>query len=349
MSEETSRGGLTYRSAGVDIQEADRAVSRFKALAAATRRPEVLADVGGFAGLFALQGGYRRPVLVSGTDGVGTKLRVAFALGRHDTVGIDLVAMCANDVAVTGAEVLFFLDYLAMGRLDADLAAEVVAGVAEGCRLAGCALLGGETAEMPGFYPPGEYELSGFCVGVVERDRILDGRACRAGDVLVGVASSGIHSNGLSLARKALLEKRGLSFETIVPELGRSLGEELLEPTKVYARLLHDLAVRGSISAASHITGGGLLDNPPRMLPENLAARFEWGSWPVPAIFSLISEAGVCLEEMRHTFNMGLGLVLCCPRDHVDRVLQVVGQAGERAWVVGEVVARQGDSRVEFL
>ncbi len=343
-----SPGFLTYRGAGVDIDEGMEAVEKIKPMVASTKRPEVLSGLGGFAGLFALGGRWKDPVLVSGTDGVGTKLRVAIDAGRHDTVGIDLVAMCVNDVAVTGAEVLFFLDYVALGKLRAHRLAEIVSGIAEGCRRAGCALLGGETAEMPGFYPDGDYDLSGFAVGAVERDEILDGRDVTKELDLVGVASTGIHSNGLSLARKALFDTLNLSLDDVPTEIGRPLGEELLEPTAIYARLLTSLAKDRLVAAASHITGGGLLDNPPRMLPAGLGAEFEIGSWPVPGIFRLIAKAGVSEEEMRRTFNMGLGLVLVARAGRTKEVIDRVGTFGFDAWKVGRVLALTGTDRVRF-
>jgi len=338
----------TYRDAGVDIDEGDRLVELIKPVARPTLRPEVLAGIGGFGGLFALdREKYREPVLVSGTDGVGTKLKVAFLSGRHDTVGIDLVAMCVNDVAVVGAEPLFFLDYFATGKLRADQAAEVVRGIAEGCLQAGCALIGGETAELPGFYQEGEYDLAGFAVGVVERSRILDGRTVVPGDVLVGVASTGLHSNGYSLARQALFPRFGLSDRPA--ELGgRTVGEVLLAPTRIYAKDVLALVERVPVKSVAHITGGGLPGNVPRNLPEGTRAVVREGSWPVPGVFGLLEEAGgVTRDEMYRTFNMGLGLVLVVPPESSAAALQVLGERGLDAWAVGRVEAGSGEATCE--
>jgi phosphoribosylformylglycinamidine cyclo-ligase len=340
---------LTYRGAGVDIDAGAALVERIKPLARATMRPEVIGGLGGFAGLCSIPTRYRDPVLVSGTDGVGTKLKAAFATGRHDTVGIDLVAMSVNDIATTGAEPLFFLDYFATGKLDVGVAAQVIAGISDGCRQAGCALLGGETAEMPGFYAPGEYDLAGFAVGVVERDDVRDGRGLLAGDALVGVASSGLHSNGHSLARRILLDGRGLDDRP--PELGgASIADELLRPTRIYVAALRALgAAMVRWKGAAHITGGGLVDNPPRFVPEGsgLALRLRPAAWPEPPVFGLIRAAGIAEDEMRRTFNLGLGLVVAVAGDDADRAVAALEGAGERAFAVGEVVART-DADVEF-
>jgi phosphoribosylformylglycinamidine cyclo-ligase len=340
----------TYRDAGVDIDEGDRLVDLIKPLARPTLRPEVLAGIGGFGGLFALDTKkYRDPVLVSGTDGVGTKLKLAFLTGRHDTVGIDLVAMSVNDVAVTGAEPLFFLDYYATGRLRAEEAAQVVKGIAEGCRQAGCALIGGETAELPGFYADGEYDLAGFAVGVVERDRILDGRNVAPGDALVGVASTGLHSNGYSLARKVLLERQALS-DRPAELAGRTLGDALLEPTRIYARDILALLDEVPLKAAAHITGGGLPGNVPRNLPDRTRAVIRGGSWDVPAIFGLIErEGGVGRDEMYRTFNMGLGLVLVLPSASAEAACAVLTRRGLASWVVGTVLAGTGEATCEVV
>ena len=340
----------TYRDAGVDIDEGDRLVDLIKPLARPTLRPEVLAGIGGFGGLFALDvKKYRHPVLVSGTDGVGTKLKLAFLTGRHDTVGIDLVAMSVNDVAVTGAEPLFFLDYFATGKLRAEEAAQVVKGNAEGCRQAGCALIGGETAELPGFYADGEYDLAGFAVGVVERDRIVDGRAVRPGDALLGVASSGLHSNGYSLARKVLLERHALSDRP--PELaGRTIGDALLEPTRIYAKDILALLEGIPVRAVAHITGGGLPGNAPRNLPDGTRAVIRAGTWPVPAIFGLIEREGdVPRDEMYRTFNMGLGLVIALPADSAEAARAVLAGRGLPSWVVGTVEPGGGEATCEVL
>ena len=340
----------TYRDAGVDIDEGDRLVDLIKPMARATLRPEVLAGIGGFGGLFALDvKKYRDPVLVSGTDGVGTKLKLAFLTGRHDTVGIDLVAMSVNDVAVTGAEPLFFLDYFATGRLRAEEAALVVKGIAEGCRQAGCALIGGETAELPGFYADGEYDLAGFAVGVVERDRILDGRRVRPGDALLGVASTGLHSNGYSLARKALLERHALSDRP--PELGgRTLADALLEPTRIYARDVLALQEAVPVHAVAHITGGGLPGNAPRNLPDGTRAVIRAGTWTVPAIFGLVErEGGVAREEMYRTFNMGLGLVVALPAAAAPAARELLAARGLESWVVGRVEPGSGEATCEVV
>ena len=340
----------TYRDAGVDIDEGDRLVDLIKPLARPTLRPEVLAGIGGFGGLFALDvKKYRDPVLVSGTDGVGTKLKLAFLTGRHDTVGIDLVAMSVNDVAVTGAEPLFFLDYFATGKLRAEEAAQVVKGIAEGCRQAGCALIGGETAELPGFYADGEYDLAGFAVGVVERDRILDGRAVRPGDALLGVASTGLHSNGYSLARKVLLDRHALSDRP--PELaGRTVGEALLEPTRIYARDILALLEQVPVRAVAHITGGGLPGNAPRNLPDGTRAVIRAGSWTVPAIFDLIEREGaVPRDEMFRTFNMGLGLVVALPSASAEAARALLAGRGLASWVVGTVEPGSGEATCEVV
>ena len=302
---------------------------------ARTHRPGVLGSIGGFGGLFALQG-YRDPVLVSGTDGVGTKLLVAQKLGRHDTIGIDLVAMCANDVVVTGAEPLFFLDYFATGKLDVEAAAAVVRGVAKGCEESGCALIGGETAEMPGMYGPGHYDLAGFCVGAVERDAIKGPATVVAGDALVGIPSSGLHSNGFSLVRKLLVDVPDFDPSAVVPGTSVPLGEELLRPTALYAKPL--LAVRDRFKAAAHITGGGTLGNLPRALPEGLGARLESSRWQVPPIFRWLAERGELGDaSLFTTFNGGLGMILVVPPSEAEGVAGLVGGS-----VVGEVVGRPG-------
>jgi len=291
--------GLTYKGAGVDIEAGADLIDRIKPLARAATRPEVLTGIGGFAGMCRIPTGYTNPIMVSGTDGVGTKLKVAFATGRHRTIGVDLVAMCVNDVAVVGAEPLFFLDYFGTGVLDPAVGEDVVAGIADGCRDAGCALLGGETAELPGMYADGEYDLAGFCVGIAEHDEIRDGRDLAAGDVLLALASSGVHSNGLSLARKALLDVLGLSFDDPPDTLaGATIADELLRPTRIYAGAMAALERR--FKGAAHITGGGLIENPPRMLRDDkLALRLDPAAWPVPPIFDLIASAGVELDEIR--------------------------------------------------
>jgi phosphoribosylformylglycinamidine cyclo-ligase len=333
---------ITYRQAGVDIDAGDALVERIAKLAKPTRIAEVVSDVGGFAGLCAVPTGLVDPILVSGTDGVGTKLKVAFATGVHDSVGIDLVAMCVNDVITVGARPLFFLDYFATGKLDIDVAEGVVRGIANGCTQAGCALLGGETAELPGMYAPGEYDLAGFSVGVVERAKLLDGKRTIAGDVVIAIASSGLHSNGYSLARRVLETEMGLSMDDHVAELGCMLGEALLVPTRIYARAAAALgaACGADLKAMSHITGGGLPGNLPRVLPEGLGARVELGSYDRPAIFRVIGDGGPIEEpELRRTFNLGVGLVAVVARDAVDRALVALRSAGEVAWAFGEIIA----------
>ncbi|MBI4955553.1 MAG: phosphoribosylformylglycinamidine cyclo-ligase [Myxococcales bacterium] len=346
---------VSYKDAGVDIDAGDELVDRIAPLARATRTAGVLADVGGFAGLFAVPGGYTEPVLVSGTDGVGTKLKVAFATGVHDTIGIDLVAMCVNDVLTVGARPLFFLDYFASGTPDVGVGEAVVRGVADGCKLAGAALLGGETAELPGMYAPGEYDLAGFAVGIVERSRILDGRAVRKGDALVGVASSGLHSNGYSLARRVLLDDAALALDATLPELGdpgRTLGAALLEPTRIYARAVAGLvaALGERLHALCHITGGGLPGNLPRVVPdESLGLAVELASYPRPGIFHAIAARGPVEEtEMQRTFNLGVGLVAVVAEDAVPAAVAALEAAGERAWRLGAIVpAREaGPERV---
>ncbi len=341
---------LTYRDTGVDIDEGDRLVELIKPLARPTLRPEVVAGIGGFGGLFALDvQKWKEPVLVSGTDGVGTKLKVAFAANRHATVGIDLVAMCANDIAVVGAEPLFFLDYFATGKLSVEQGVEVVKGIAEGCRQAGCALIGGETAELPGFYAGGEYDLAGFAVGCVERSRILDGRDVVAGDVVLGVASSGLHSNGYSLARKALLETHPLDWKP--PELGgRAVVDVLLEPTRVYARDVLALLERVRVKSLGHITGGGLPGNVPRNLPEGTKAVLHENRWPRPAIFDLVQREGaVPWEDMYRTFNMGLGLVATLAASDVAAAQAVLSQRGLASWVVGGIEKGAGGPVCEVV
>ena len=334
---------ITYKDAGVDIDAGEALVDRIGPLARRATRPEVVAGIGGFAGLCGLPAKYKDPLLVSGTDGVGTKLKSAFATGRHDTVGIDLVAMSVNDVAVTGAEPLFFLDYFATGKLEVGVAEQVIAGIAEGCRQSGCALLGGETAELPGFYAAGEYDLAGFAVGVVERSDVRDGRDLAAGDALVGIASSGLHSNGHSLARKVLLEVLGLAWDARPEALaGQSIAEVLLAPTRIYVKALRALGDAGiRYKGAAHITGGGLVDNPPRFVPESspLSLRLRLGSWTVPPVFGLIASAGVEAAEMRRTFNMGVGMIVALPADDAARAIAALEAAGERAFLVGDVIA----------
>lgn len=342
--------GLSYRDAGVDIEAGDRLVDRIKPLAARTRIPEVLGGVGGFAGLCRVPAGMEEPVLVSGTDGVGTKLRVAFLADKHDTVGIDLVAMCVNDVLTVGARPLFFLDYFATGRLEVDTAEAVIAGIARGCELAECALLGGETAEMPGSYPDGEYDLAGFAVGVVEKRAILDGSAPREGDAILALPSSGLHSNGYSLARKVLLERAGLALDATLPELGAPLAEILLTPTRIYTRAVRAALSAGGVRALCHVTGGGLPGNLPRVLPDGLGARVDEGRIPRPPIFEVIARlGGVAPAEMRRTFNLGVGLAIVVEPAAAAAVTRALEAAGEAPFALGEVVrAADEDARVTY-
>lgn len=329
---------LSYRDAGVDIDAGDALVEHIKPFARRTLRPEVLAGIGGFGALFALGQKYQDPVLVSGTDGVGTKLKLAFALNKHDTVGIDLVAMSVNDILVQGAEPLFFLDYFACGKLEVATAGAVIEGIARGCEWAGCALIGGETAEMPGMYPPGEYDLAGFAVGVVERARIIDGRAIAPGDVVLGLASSGPHSNGFSLIRR-VLEVSGAQLRDEFD--GRSLGEALLEPTRIYVRPLLNAMARGGIKGVAHITGGGLVENVPRVLPHNCQAVLHRERWPRPKVFDWLQEQGKIEDaEMHRVFNCGVGMVAICAAGAAPSVLEALREQGETAWVIGEIHGR---------
>ena len=330
---------LTYARAGVSIAAGEELVRRIGPIAARTRVPGVLAGVGGFSALFDLKGrGFRKPVLVSSTDGVGTKLKIAFMTGIHDSVGIDLVAMSVNDILTQGAQPLFFLDYFVCGKLEVKIAEAVVCGIARGCRQAGCVLIGGETAEHPGDFPKGEYDLAGFAVGALEKKKILDPKAIVPGDILIGLPSSGLHSNGYSLARKALLERGGMKLERRVPELGRSLGEELLEPTRIYAKTMLGLLRRFSIKGAAHITGGGITGNLPRVLPSGARAVLERGSWSAPAIFELIRKTGnISQAEMDRTFNNGLGMILVVARRKADSIRGALNRMGERSFVVGEI------------
>ncbi|MEG6617289.1 phosphoribosylformylglycinamidine cyclo-ligase [Peptococcaceae bacterium 1198_IL3148] len=334
---------LTYADSGVNIDAGNRAVQLIKNAVKSTHRPGVLADIGGFGGLFALDTAkYQQPVLVSGTDGVGTKLQVANLMGKHDTIGIDAVAMCVNDILVQGAEPLFFLDYLAVGRLQPERVAEIVSGVAAGCRQAKCALIGGETAEMPGFYGEDEYDIAGFAVGVADRSRLLDGSRITAGDVLIGLPSSGLHSNGYSLARKALFEVAGCDVSTYLPELSATVGEELLTPTRIYVKAVLPLLEKFEIKGLAHITGGGITENLPRILPPGLAATVNFGSWPVLEIFKLLQRVGnIEWQEMLRTFNMGIGMIIVVSATEVDQLLNDLQQRGEKAYVIGAVSAGQ--------
>ena len=342
----------TYRESGVDIDAGDEFVERIKPLVRSTFRPEVLTDLGGFGGLFGFQAArYKEPVLVSGTDGVGTKLKIAFMMDKHDTIGIDLVAMCVNDIAVSGAEPLFFLDYFATGKLSVSKAQEVVRGIAEGCRQAGCALIGGETAEMPSMYRDGEYDLAGFAVGAVDRPKMIDGRGIVPGDAIIGLASTGLHSNGYSLARRVLFDQRKLTVASRMPELDRPLGDVLLTPTRIYARQILGLVEKFPIKGIAHITGGGMTENLPRVFPNGVRARIHRSRWAVPPIFPVISRLGsVEREEMYRVFNMGIGLILVVPADAVPAVLEKVKTSGEQGWDIGEMVSSSdGGPEVEYV
>lgn len=338
--------GLTYRDAGVDIDAGDELVERIKPLVKRATRPEVLAGIGGFGALVELPlERWKRPVLVSGTDGVGTKLRLAIDTGRHDGIGIDLVGMCVNDVAVQGAEPLFFLDYYATGKLDVGVAERVVAGIVEGCRQAGCALVGGETAEMPGMYHGGDYDLAGFCVGVVEKDQIIDGSKVASGDVVIGMASSGPHSNGYSLIRK-LIEVTGANASTTIA--GESLFEQLLMPTRIYVKSMLQLAQQIDVHGFAHITGGGLTDNIPRVLPEGCGVTLQRGSWHRGPVWDWLQRSGdIADDEMHRTFNCGIGMVAIVARSQADAALELLRTAGETASIIGEVRAGHGDVTIE--
>ena len=339
---------LSYRDAGVDIDLGNSLVRRIGPIARSTLRPEVLSDIGGFSGLCEIPAGYRHPVLVSAADGVGTKLKLALELGRHDSVGIDLVAMCVNDLIVCGAEPLLFLDYYATGALDIDIAANVIDGIGAGCRLAGCALIGGETAEMPGMYSAGDYDLAGFAVGVVEKDDIIVPARVSAGDRLIGLASSGPHSNGYSLIRK-IIETSGANLGQAFA--GATLGDILLEPTRIYVRAIAALKREISVHGLAHITGGGIDENLPRVLPAGLAARVDTASWPRPAVFDWLAGAGnISRKEMFRTFNCGLGMIACVAAEDLDPAIQLLREAGEDAFPVGEVRAAGGQAAaVELL
>jgi len=331
--------GLTYAKAGVSIEAGNELVRRIGPIAARTRIPGVVAGIGGFSALFDLRSRrYRRPILVCSTDGVGTKLKIAFMTGIHDTVGVDLVAMSVNDILTQGAEPLMFLDYFACGSLNVEIAAAVIRGIAVGCREAGCALIGGETAEHPGDFPDGEYDLAGFVVGVVEKSRVIDPAAIVAGDVLIGLPSSGLHSNGYSLARMVLLEEAGLKLDQRIAELGRTLAEELLEPTRIYARIMRRVFARHRVKGAAHITGGGIVENLPRVLPRGRRAVIERGSWPVPPVFELIRRSGrIAQAEMDRTFNNGLGMIFVADRSSADAIMRTLKTLKTKFFVIGEI------------
>ena len=345
MSDTGGKPSLSYKDAGVDIDAGNTLVERIKGITRRTARPEVLGGLGGFGALCEIPSGYKHPVLVSGTDGVGTKLRLAMDLGIHDTIGIDLVAMCVNDLVVAGAEPLFFLDYYATGSLNVDIAADVVSGIGAGCELAGCALVGGETAEMPGMYEGEDYDLAGFCVGVVEKSEIIDGSGVAPGDLLLGIASSGPHSNGYSLIRKIL----DVSNAELTQEIGgKTLAQALLEPTTIYVKPLLELFKSCDVKALSHITGGGLLENLPRVLPDNCSANIDTTSWELPEVFRWLQDQGnVATREMYRTFNCGVGMVVCIPSAQRDQALSQLQSAGHTAWVIGEIA--EGNNEVVLI
>ncbi len=337
----------TYREAGVDVEAGYEAVKLMKNHVKRTFRPEVMTELGGFGGLFSLdKSKYEQPVLVSGTDGVGTKLKIAFLTGKHDTVGIDCVAMCVNDIVCSGAEPLFFLDYVAVGKNYPEKVAQIVKGVAEGCVMSGCSLIGGETAEMPGFYPVDEYDLAGFTVGIVDKNKIIDGKKIKAGDKIIGLPSSGIHSNGYSLVRK-LINPTENSIKEYVEKLGCTLGEELLKPTKIYVKTILDLIEKYEIKGISHITGGGFIENIPRMIPEGLRVQIQKGSWPVLPIFDLLRDLGnMADKDIFNTFNMGIGMVMAVDAQKADEIISYLASKGEKAYVMGSIA--EGESGVDI-
>ncbi|NLY29280.1 MAG: phosphoribosylformylglycinamidine cyclo-ligase [Firmicutes bacterium] len=334
----------TYKASGVDIQAGYEVVRRIKKHTESTFRPEVLSNIGSFGSFFALDTSkYREPILVAGTDGVGTKLKIAFMMDKHDTIGIDVVAYCVNDIICQGAEPLFFLDYLAVGKNYPEKVESIIAGVAEGCRQAGCALVGGETAEMPGFYPEDEYDLAGFAVGVVEKSRCITGQQAKAGDVVIGLASSGLQSSGFSLVRKIFFHDHDYKVTDHFDELGRTLGEELLEPTLIYVKPILSLIDAVDVTGIANISGGGIPENIPRSMPDNLDAVIRKGSWPVHPIFAVLQRLGEVEEtEMYNTFNMGIGMVVIVKRDHADKALDKLAEWGIEAYIIGELVPGQG-------
>jgi phosphoribosylformylglycinamidine cyclo-ligase len=341
----TEKTSLSYKDAGVDIDAGNALVDRIKGVVKQTRRPEVMGGLGGFGALCALPQKYREPVLVSGTDGVGTKLRLAMDLKRHDTIGIDLVAMCVNDLVVQGAEPLFFLDYYATGKLDVDTAASVITGIAEGCLQSGCSLVGGETAEMPGMYHGDDYDVAGFCVGVVEKSEIIDGSKVQDGDVLVALASSGPHSNGYSLVRKILEVSKADPLTTDLA--GKTLADHLLEPTKIYVKSILKLIENVEVHAICHLTGGGFWENIPRVLPDNTQAIIDESSWKWPDVFGWLQQNGnVSSHEMYRTFNCGVGMLVALPAELADEAIALLNDNGEQAWVIGSIKASDSEERV---
>jgi phosphoribosylformylglycinamidine cyclo-ligase len=339
---------LTYLDAGVNIDNGNRLVERIKPLTARTRRPEMIGGIGGFGALFEIPlARYKNPVLVSGTDGVGTKLKLATAYQKHDTIGIDLVAMCVNDILTCGAEPLFFLDYYATGQLDVEIATQVIEGITQGCEMAGAALIGGETAEMPGMYQQSDYDLAGFSVGIVEKDAIIDGRMVQIGDVLIGLASSGLHSNGFSLVRK-IIDNQGIALEQAFAE--QTLGDVLLTPTRIYVKSILALQKTIPIHALAHITGGGLIENVPRMLPPGLSAKITLNSWTIPPIFNWLQQQGqITQAEMLRTFNYGIGLVLIVAPTNAEMALKQLQAWGETAWIIGQIQKSVTDEQIQFI
>ncbi|AKL93885.1 phosphoribosylformylglycinamidine cyclo-ligase PurM [Clostridium aceticum] len=337
---------MTYKNAGVDVEEGQRAVQLMKNHVKSTFNKNVLEDIGGFGGLFALDlKDIKEPILVSGTDGVGTKLKLAFLLDQHDTIGQDCVAMCVNDILCQGAKPLFFLDYIATGRLKAEKVADIVKGIAEGCKMAGCALIGGETAEMPGFYQDGEYDVAGFSVGLVDKSKVITGKEIQAGDVIIGIPSSGLHSNGFSLVRKVFLEGDKFSLNAPIEELGSTLGEALIIPTKIYVKAVTEVLKSIEVKGIAHITGGGFYENVPRILPEEVDAHIQLDSWQIPQIFKMIQTVGnIQEEEMYKTFNMGIGMMLVVQEKDVETTLTILQEAGENPYKIGEI--RAGNKQV---
>ncbi|WP_392560622.1 phosphoribosylformylglycinamidine cyclo-ligase [Orbus mooreae] len=342
MSDKTS---LSYKDAGVDIDAGNELVNRIKSVVKETKRPEVIGGLGGFGALCAIPQKYKEPILVSGTDGVGTKLRLAMDLNRHDSIGIDLVAMCVNDLIVQGAEPLFFLDYYATGKLEVDVAATVVTGIAEGCKQSGCALVGGETAEMPGMYHGNDYDIAGFCVGVVEKSKIIDGSKVQDGDAIIALASSGPHSNGYSLVRKIIEVSKANPAKELLA--GKSLADHLLAPTKIYVKSILNLIENIDVHAIAHITGGGFWENIPRVLPDNTQAIIDAKSWQWPEVFNWLQKAGnVDTHEMYRTFNCGVGLIVVLPKQLVDKAIKLLNDSGEKAWLLGEIKSSNSTERV---
>ena len=344
--DEGMREPMTYADAGVDIDKANQLVERIKEIAKKTHRPGVMGEIGGFGGLFSLNtANLEQPVLVSSTDGVGTKLKIAFMMDRHDTVGIDLVAMCVNDLVVQGARPLFFLDYLATGKLDDRVAADVISGIGEGCQQAKCVLIGGETAEMPDMYQPGEYDLAGFVVGIVDNSKIVDGSEIRVGHRLIGIASEGLHSNGYSLVRKICFDRLKLTVDSRVEEIGEPLGEALLRPTRIYSELIHGIIRDLPVHGLAHITGGGISDNLLRIIPGACSVVIDTTAWDVPPIFKFLQRAGqVADEEMRRTFNMGIGMIAVVPEEKAQEILERLKAMDEKAYLIGEVVAAKSNA-----